>query len=289
VPEPASTADEGGHGFLPCGVVTLITDFGITDPFVGAMKGRILQHCAAAQCVDLTHGITPFRPAEAAFWLEHLRHDFPPGTIHVAVVDPGVGTARRLLAVCLGDQLFLGPDNGLLGGLARQPGAQARAVAAEMLDRLSPSPSATFHGRDLLAPLAGRLAGSLIAFDDLGSVVSDSVESPVPDPRVAAGMIQGEVLLVDHYGNLFSNIDLTLVVNNEIRSVRFGARELPWKRTYRDAQPGECIALLNAFGVIEAACVEGRASDVLQLGPGAPVSVGVRPSVAAAAGHGSGS
>lgn len=273
--EPTPGAVEAGGGFRPCGVVTLITDFGVTDPFVAAMKGRILRHCAAAQCIDLTHGITPFRPAEAAFWLEHLRHDFPPGTIHVAVVDPGVGTARRLLAVCLGDQLFLGPDNGLLGGLARQPGAQARAVGAELLGRLSPSPSSTFHGRDLLAPLAGQLAGSRIAFDDLGSVVCDTVESPVADPRVAAGMIHGEVLLVDHYGNLFSNITAKLVVNSERKSVRFGARELPWKRTYRDAQPGECIALLNAFGVLEAACVEGRASDVLQLGPGAPVRVGV--------------
>lgn len=275
MPEPASRAGEGGRGFLPCGVVTLITDFGITDPFVAAMKGRILRHCASAQCVDLTHGITPFRPAEAAFWLEHLRHDFPPGTIHVAVVDPGVGTARRLLAVSLDGQLFLGPDNGLLGGLARQPGAEVRALAAELLDRLSPSPSATFHGRDLLAPLAGQLAGSRMAFDDLGSIVCDTVESPLPAPRVSADMIEGEVLLVDHYGNLFSNIGSKLIVNYEIMSVCFGALELPWKRTYRDAQPGECVALLNAFGVIEAACVEGRASDVLQLGPGAPVRVGV--------------
>ena len=121
MPEPASTADEGGHGVLPCGVVTLITDFGITDPFVAAMKGRILRHCAAAQCVDLPHGITPFRPAEAAFWLEHLRHDFPPGTIHVAVVDPGVGTARRLLPAAVRE------------GEAQFPGVVDERVAAQVL------------------------------------------------------------------------------------------------------------------------------------------------------------
>jgi len=272
--EAASDAGEGSNRFLPCGVVTLITDFGYTDPFVAAMKGRILRHCATAQCVDLTHGITPFRPAAAAFWLEHLRHDFPPGTIHVAVVDPGVGTARRLLAVCLGGQLFLGPDNGLLGGLARQPGAEARGIAAELLDRLSPSTSATFHGRDLLAPLAGQMAGARISFEELGSVICDTVESPLPGPRVTPDTIEGEVLLVDHYGNLFSNIDASVLANYEIRSVRFGTHELPWKTTYREAGPGECVALLNAFGVIEAACVEGRASDVLQLGIGAPVRVG---------------
>jgi S-adenosyl-L-methionine hydrolase (adenosine-forming) len=273
VDEAASGADDGSLEFRPCGVVTLITDFGVTDPFVAAMKGRILQHCAAAQCVDLTHGITPFRPAEAAFWLEHLRQDFPPGTIHVAVVDPGVGTARRLLAVCLGGQLFLGPDNGLLGGLARQPGAQARALDAELLDRVSPSPSATFHGRDLLAPLAGLLAGERIAFAELGNTVCDTVGSPLPDPRMSTGMIEGEVLLVDHYGNLFSNIQKKVLANYEIGSVRFGDHELPWKRTYGEGAPGECVALLNAFGVIEAACVEGSASQVLQLGPGAPVRI----------------
>lgn len=267
----------GCRGFEPCGIVTLLTDFGSKDPFVGAMKGRILGACPAARVVDLTHEITPYRVAEAGFWLARLRRDFPDGTVHLSIVDPGVGTARRMLALCLDRQLFLGPDNGLLAGLAALPGATTRAVSPSVLAGLDPSPSATFHGRDLFAPLAGRLAAGSINFETVGIEIGDVVASPVEAPRREPGRILGQVLLADTFGNLFSNIETTSRVLLEASYVRFGEHELPRVRTYGDAAAGCCVALVNAFGVIEAACVEGDASRALGLAPGDPVELGLRP------------
>ncbi len=259
--------------FDPNGIVTLLTDFGTRDPFVGAMKGRILGACPGARIVDLTHEVTPYRPAEAGFWLARLRRDFAPGTVHLSVVDPGVGTGRRLLAVWLEGQVLLAPDNGLLGRLFVQPGAEARAVSPELLATLHPSPSATFHGRDLFAPLAGRLAAGTLRFENLGTVVTDAVADASPVPDMTARSWRGEVLLVDRYGNLFSNLEMTPEKRLESARVRFGAHRLPWVRTYREAAPGSCVALVNAFGVLEAACVEGNAARTLGLEPGAAVEV----------------
>jgi hypothetical protein len=272
------TEGTGGHGgdcggFVPCGIVTLLTDFGSRDPFVGVMKGRILGTCPHARIVDLTHEVTPYRVEEAGFWLARVRRDFPEGTVHLSIVDPGVGTARRMLVLCLDRQLFLGPDNGLLAGLAALPGARVRAVSASVLESLGSSPSATFHGRDLFAPLAGRLATGSLDFESVGTEVRDLVPDAAGAPRRVAGRILGRVLLVDHFGNLFSDIEITPHKLLESSCVRFGGHELPRVRTYGEAARGRCVALVNAFGVVEAACVEGDASRALGLGPGDPVEV----------------
>ncbi len=260
-------------GFVPNGIVTLLTDFGTREPFVGAMKGRILSACPQARVVDLTHELTVYRVAEASFWLERLRHDFPAGTVHLAIVDPGVGTERRMLAVALDGQLLLGPDNGLLGGLAGLAGAEARAVSPDLLARLDPAPSSTFHGRDLFAPLAAQLASGRIKFEEVGIVVSDARSSILPRARRGAEGIEGEVLLVDRYGNLFSNIEIAPESFMRSGPVVFGGRPLACVRTYGEAPRGTCVALVNAFGVVEAACVEGSAAEALGLGPGDPVSI----------------
>lgn len=259
--------------FVPNGIVTLLTDFGSLEPFTGAMKGRILAACPKARIVDLTHELTAYRVAEASFWIERLRLDFPAGTVHLAIVDPGVGTARRLIAVALDGQVLLGPDNGLLGGVAGLPGAKVRAVSPALLARLNPTPSSTFHGRDLFAPLAGQLASGRIGFEDVGKEVGDVKPPVLPQPRRTPGGIEGQVLLIDRYGNAFSNIDMTASEFSKIEAVTFGARVLVPVRTYGEAPRGTCVALVNAFGVVEAACVEGNAAEALGLGPGDPVAI----------------
>lgn len=255
-------------------LVSLTTDFGLADPFVGLVKAQILGRCPQALLVDLTHGIAPQRVEEAAFWVERSWRHFPAGTLHLVVVDPGVGSPRRLLAVRLAGQLFLGPDNGALGGLAASPGAEVRNVSAGTLDRLGlAKPSATFHGRDVFAPLAGELAAGRLTFEALGLPAGSWVPRPGPDPAPVADGVLGRVVLIDHFGNCFSNIDAELIVVHDIEEVRFGGHALPIVRTYADRPAGTDVALVNAFGVLEAARVEGRADAALGLRPGSPVAV----------------
>ena len=256
------------------GVVSLTTDFGFSEPFVGLVKVQILGRHPAARIVDLTHGVPPFSTEAAAFWIERSRRYFPPGSVHVVVVDPGVGTARRLLAVALDRQLFLAPDNGVLGPLAGTPGAKVRAVAASTLLELGiREPSATFHGRDIFGPLAGELSSGEVPFEKLGSPCDDWVRPGWALPEVLGKTLLGRVIIVDHYGNCFSNIESQSIVKHEIKRVSFGGHALPWVRTYGDRPPGTGIALINAFGVLEAAWVEGSACRQLGLAPGSPVEV----------------
>ncbi|MGH7163116.1 MAG: SAM hydrolase/SAM-dependent halogenase family protein, partial [Planctomycetota bacterium] len=148
-------------------VVTLLTDFGTEDPYVAAMKGAILSHCSA-QIVDLTHGVPAFDAETAGYLLEAAAFHFPAGAVHVAVVDPGVGTGRRLLAASCAGHSFLAPDNGLLDFLARRPGVSWHEVDPQLVARGTVSP--TFHGRDLFAPAAAFLCVGLAA-EELGPAV----------------------------------------------------------------------------------------------------------------------
>src|SRR5580692_3854810 len=173
---------------VPSGVITLTTDFGHQGPFVGVMKGAILQRYPQARLIDLTHEILVHWPAEAGFWLARVHPYFPPGTVHVAVVDPGVGTARGILAVLAHAQVFLAPDNGLLASVvSRAPGARIVRLAAATLARLGVARiSATFHGRDIFAPLAAELAAGRLSVSELGEPVTQLVPSWVDEPSVEA-------------------------------------------------------------------------------------------------------
>ena len=227
-----------------CGVLTLTTDFGHKDPFVGVMKGRIYERFPAARIVDLTHEILAHWPAEAGFWLARSYHYFPVGTVHVAVVDPGVGTARDIAVVEAGGHVLLAPDNGLLAPVAsRSPDAVVRRLDAARLGAFGLGrPSATFHGRDIFAPLAAELAAGRTTAAELGDVVEGLVPAWVEDPHRSGDAVNGQVIL-------------------------------PVRRTYGDARPGEFLALVNSFDVLEIACAEGHAADALGLSRGAPVVV----------------
>lgn len=259
----------------PSGVITITTDFGHQGPFVGVMKGVILTRLSEARIIDLTHEILVHWPAEAGFWLARAFTYFPPGTVHVAVVDPGVGTSRDIVVVTAAGHWFVAPDNGLLAPIVdRHPDASIVRVTAPRLAKFGVhSPSATFHGRDIFAPIAAELAAGRCVPADLGERVSSLVPAWVEEPILEHGTVNGVVITIDHFGNLITNIEGRLIAGFREPRVHAGNHEFPLLRTYGDTQPGQYLALVNSFGVIEIARAEQSAADGLGLGRGAPVVV----------------
>ncbi len=200
-------------------------------------------------------------PAEAGFWLAHAFGYFPPATVHVAVVDPGVGTARNILAVHAAGHYFLAPDNGLLAPIVNRArdALIVRLGTAELARLGVHRPSATFHGRDIFAPVAAELAAGRCPLQALGETVRTLVPAWVEDPTVEPRSVTGVVISIDHFGNLITNIDATLIERYRLPLVHAG--------------PGEYLALVNSFGVIEIARAEHSAAEGLGLSRGAPVVV----------------
>jgi S-adenosyl-L-methionine hydrolase (adenosine-forming) len=265
--------------FTACGVITVTTDFGHQGPFVATMKGRMLAHMPAARIIDVTHEVPVYWPAEAGFWLARAYSYFPKGSVHVAVVDPGVGTARDIIVVAAAGHAFLAPDNGLLAPVVSRSESPVifRLDTAKAIARFKlPVPSATFHGRDIFAPLAAELAAGHIAPSDLGPKTTDIVPSWVDEPAVSAEQVSGVIITIDHFGNLITNIDGDLIRAFPAPVVRTGGHVLPLRRTYGDVRPGEFLALVNSFGVIEIARAEQSAAEALGLGRGAPVTISSR-------------
>lgn len=270
---PLKAAGEGRR--LP--VVSLLTDFGTTEPFVGLVKARILAACPDASIIDLTHELPAYAVEAAAFWIDHSFGFFPTGTVHVCVVDPGVGTARRILVVEHSGQVFLAPDNGLLTRVAERPGTVVRAVDPGYFEAAGiVRPSATFHARDLFAPLAGWLAARTRRPQDVGRLLEDWLRLEVPRPTVTPDSIRGRILFSDHFGNLFSNIEIPSHVEREEWQVTAGGRLLPWVRTYGEVPAGTLVALENSFGVVELACVGGSAAKALGIGAGSEIALSRR-------------
>ena len=268
--------------FKASGLITLTSDFGLRDPFVGVMKGRILAAAPTVRIVDLTHDIVAHWPAEAGFWLRRCFQYFPEGTVHVAVVDPGVGTARDIAMVVLDGHVFLAPDNGLLGEvISARDDARLWHLDMGRLEGLGVDrPSATFHGRDIFAPIAAALAVDRVKPEGIGRAVNALIPGWVDEATASEQRVSGVVITIDHFGNLITNIDRRLCERLIDPVVHAGKLSLSLRRTYGDARPGDPIALFNSFGVVEIAVAEGRAVDVLGLSRGAPVSVrdGVRSS-----------
>jgi S-adenosyl-L-methionine hydrolase (adenosine-forming) len=265
--------------FSPSGVITITTDFGLQGPFVATMKGRILARSPQARIIDVTHEVPVYWPAEAGFWLARAYAYFPNGSVHVAVVDPGVGTTRDILAVVADGHAFLAPDNGLLAPVVtRATSCKIRRLdIARLMGKFSlPPVSATFHGRDIFAPIAAEMAAGRAPFAELGPEVTDIVPSWVDEPTASADQVAGVVITIDHFGNLITNIDAGLIHAFPHPVVRTGGHNFPLRRTYGDVRPGEYLALINSFGVIEIARAEQSAAEGLGLGRGAPVTVSGR-------------
>jgi hypothetical protein len=254
-------------------LITLTTDFGTRDPYVAAMKGVIARICPDAAVLDLTHAIAPQDVVEAALFVAGAAPWFPPGSVHVVVVDPGVGTARRPIAAAAGGMRFVCPDNGLLSlFLDAHPLEAARAITnpACMLADVS----ATFHGRDVFAPCAARLAAGL-DLAAVGEAVPDPVRLALPAPVERDGALHGEVVHVDRFGNCISNVHARLLGGRTARAMDIAGVALPLRRTYGEASPGEALALLGSGGFFEAAVNGGSASAKFDIGRGARVKIRV--------------
>jgi S-adenosylmethionine hydrolase len=251
-------------------IITLTTDFGGASPYVAAMKGVLLARCPEATLVDLSHAIPAQDVVHAAYFLRDALPWFPPGSIHVVVVDPGVGTSRAALHIILDGKHMLCPDNGLWTLIPHVAPPVVRYItAAEYW--LNPV-SATFHGRDIFAPCAAALANALPA-DALGPVVADWCTLPVPPCQVQADAIVGEVVFVDDFGNLITNIPAQ-VVPAEAKSLRLGKAMMSrFVKTYGDAEAGELVVLTSSSGYLEIAEVNGNAARRLDLGRGAAVRI----------------
>ncbi|MGH7353833.1 MAG: SAM hydrolase/SAM-dependent halogenase family protein [Candidatus Rokuibacteriota bacterium] len=268
-------------------IVTLTTDFGRRDAYVAEMKGVVLGIAARAgasvQLVDVTHEVERHDVAEAALALEAAASFFPAGTVHVAVVDPGVGTERRGLVVAAAGQLFVGPDNGIFEGIfegiftgiltPHVAVAGWRAWALESSEYRLPVVSRTFHGRDVFAPAAAHLACGVDPAR-LGPAVSDPVRLPWPEVRAVAGGVAGTVLHVDRFGNLISSVRAESIAPLGAGAVvRVGGRAVARVGTYADLRPGAAGALLGSGGRLEIAVREGSAAAALGARRGTPVIV----------------
>jgi len=263
---------------MPAPVITLMTDFGTRDPWVGIMKGVILGICPSAQLVDLSHEIAPQDVLEGALCLEAAVGFFPAGAVHLAVVDPGVGSARRALGIRAGGQFFVGPDNGLLSLAVGQAGGLTEAVElTNHAYRLTPL-SRTFHGRDLFAPAAAHLAAG-VALGCFGSVVSDPVRLSIPAARREAGRVVGEVIGVDRFGNLITNIDRRTFdrMAGAGLEIQVGSHQVSKVvSTYADVSADEICALFGSTDHLEIAANGASAAIRLDVGRGATVHIAQR-------------
>ena len=252
-------------------VITLTTDFGTRDTYVAEMKGVILSITRDVQVVDITHEVAPHDILEGALALEAAAPRFPAGTIHVAVVDPGVGTARRGLAVAARDQLFVGPDNGLFTPFLGDSRWRAFELGAAEFRRAGVSH--TFHGRDVFAPAAAHLARG-VEPDRLGPPVTDPVRLAWPDMRVSEGRVGGAVVHVDRFGNLVTSIhaDAIAALGSGV-AIRVAGKSLPLVRTYGDLGRGDPGALVGSTNRLEIAVNAGSAARTLRAGRGTPVVV----------------
>ena len=256
-------------------LITLTTDFGEASPYVAALKGVILGINPHAQVLDLTHLISPQDIRATSFFLASSIPYFPPIAIHVVVVDPGVGTSRALLYVEIGQHRLLVPDNGCWTELAHRLPAPPRVIRLSEPRYWRQRISATFHGRDILAPVAAWLALDLDP-GRLGEPAADWTDLRLPSPEVAADHLTGEVIFVDHFGNLITNIPGDVVEELAGRTLRItvGSNIVPrLVRAYGDAPAGSLVALVSSAGTLEVAVPHGSAASQLKQGAGARVHV----------------
>jgi S-adenosylmethionine hydrolase len=245
-------------------IVTLLTDFGTADSYVAEIKGVVLSRAPGAVLVDLTHGIAPGEVRSGAYVVGRTWHRFPPGTIHVAVVDPGVGTARAALAFSAHGHFFVGPDNGVFTPVLRD--AEVEAVVLPTPE----SASATFHGRDLFAPAAGALADG-VPLHTLGEPFQGIPERlAYTAPHYEGKTVVGEVIYIDRFGSLITNLTTELVptyATLEVEDLDLG----PLRRTFNDVTVGGLLAYVGSGGAIEIAVRNGSAARRLGVGVGGRV------------------
>ncbi|MGI8962698.1 MAG: SAM hydrolase/SAM-dependent halogenase family protein [Bryobacteraceae bacterium] len=255
----------------PGPLISLTTDFGLADHYVGTMKGVLVSRCPGVRIIDISHEISPFSIYSGAYTIDQAAPYFPPGTIHVIVVDPGVGTARKpLLLEALG-QLFIAPDNGVLSMII---GRAKKAKAREITNRKLwlALPSSTFHGRDIFAPVAAALASGTVRADKVGPILAKVELLPDIDARqIKPGEWRGKLLSIDRFGNAITNFrssDFPTLSTSRF-SLRVGNRRITrFQRTFGEAPNGLCIAYFGSSGYIELAVKQQSAAAALNASAG---------------------
>ena len=252
-------------------IITFTTDFGLSDHFVGAMRGIILSINPDAQLVDISNAVPSFDILDGALAIAEAYRFFPPDTIHLVIVDPGVGSARRPLLARAGKHFFIAPDNSVLSlVLAREPQASVRHIT-EQKYFLQPV-SQTFHGRDIFAAVAGHLSTG-IAHEEFGPEISDYVRLAAPRPKPGAnGETIGAVIKQDKFGNLITNfVPADLPPDGRLR-LRIAGREITRVcSSYSEGAPGEVFAIAGSMGLVEIAVNQASAAEICRVGRGAEV------------------
>lgn len=255
-------------------MITLLSDFGTEAHFVGAMKGVIASIAPEARVVDITHEVPPFAIPTGAFLLDQAWRYFPKGSIHVAIVDPGVGSARRPLLIESAGHYFIGPDNGLFSLVLRDPKAVARVL--DKPQYWLPQPSSTFHGRDIFSPVAAHLAKG-VRPAQLGKKISDPWRSSFIEPvRQSRRTYTGTVLFADRYGNLISNfpIEVFSSLRNRPFVLQAGMESVElFASTYAQIPAGDLAVVPSSSGYYEIALREASAAARLGLGLGSPLEL----------------
>lgn len=257
-------------------ILTLTTDFGTKDGFVGTLKGVIWAICPSAQIADISHSISPQNVLEGAFAVWRAYAFFPSGTIHVAVIDPGVGTSRRPIAMRIGKYIFVGPDNGLFTPIledAEKHGWPADIVHLTNEKYFLPEISRTFHGRDIFAPVAAHVANG-VALADLGPAITDPVRLRMPTPEKTADGWRAHITVIDVFGNLTTDLPAAALSGNINIKINIQGREVQGLVTsYGEKQAGDLVALLDSENYIEIAIVNGSAEKVLDMHVGGIIEV----------------
>lgn len=261
-------------------LITLLTDFSDRDGYVGVMKGVILGIAPLARFVDISHSIAPQDVRQAAWMLARSVPFFPPGTVHVAVVDPGVGTSRRGIIAQLGEQFFIGPDNGLITLLHQRCAGLGETIRMHELEsdayQLKPV-SFSFHGRDVFAPAAAHFING-VDLEKFGGPISDPLLLDFPEPRRVADGWVGEIIQVDAFGNLAANIRALHLENKANTRIIIKNMEINGIRnTFGEGTPGELLAILDSFGSLSICVVNGSAATVLDAGVGETIRVAFLP------------
>lgn len=254
--------------------ITLTTDFGRQSPYAASMKGVILSLYPQVNLLDLSHDLPPQNLRHAAFYIRSAWPHFPEGTIHLLVVDPGVGTDRSLLMIEWRNQVILAPDNGVCSWLPGFEQAVARAIENPLCRRSSVSP--TFHGRDILAPTAAHLAMGL-APEDVGPIVQPQHRLPWPQPVWTDGGVDAEIIFIDDFGNLITALDAAALQGHVPIEAKIGDLAAPWSATYGTAPPGSLVALFSSDGLVEVALVNGSAARQYGLEAGMKIRLRVSP------------
>jgi S-adenosyl-L-methionine hydrolase (adenosine-forming) len=254
-------------------IITLLSDFGLRDIYVGVMKGVIAQINPAVRVIDLTHEIPPQDIAAGRFCLMSAYAYFPDNTVHIAVVDPGVGGKRRAIALQYASGFLVGPDNGLFGGILSQNPIIAAVELTNPQYWRTPSPSTTFHGRDIFAPVGAYIANG-VPLEQLGREIDPKtlIDLPGPPFTQTGNHASGYIQYADGFGNLVTNIPGAFV-QGKTWTVQVGAETILGCKTYSDISPGSLVAIIGSHGWVEIAVNGGNAKSHLKVDCGALVQI----------------